>query len=162
MADWPYDTASWKRLRRLKLSESPLCETCGLRGRKVIAKAVDHVVSIASGGDAFPPLDGLRSLCTSCHSIKTNAMDRKGGKGIAIKGCDEHGLPLDPNHPFLATTHDFTPPQGIPPSRTVAFAHPTGGEGRNAVIFEKCAVKFSNLGQISYDISVGKSLREGR
>lgn len=101
MADWPYSTAKWQRLRKAKLSESPLCETCERRGRKVIAGHVDHVVSIASGGHAFPSMDGLRSLCPPCHSIKTNALDRSGGKGIAIKGCDVNGLPLDPDHPFL-------------------------------------------------------------
>ena len=101
MADWPYSTARWQRLRRAKLSERPLCETCERRGLKVIAGHVDHVVSIASGGHAFPSMDGLRSLCPPCHSIKTNALDRSGGKGIAIKGCDVNGLPLDPDHPFL-------------------------------------------------------------
>lgn len=102
MADWPYSTAAWQRLRRLKLSETPLCETCARRGRHVIAEHVDHIVSIASGGHAFPAIDGLRSLCPPCHSIKTNALDRAGGKGVAIKGCDVNGLPLDPDHPFLA------------------------------------------------------------
>jgi 5-methylcytosine-specific restriction endonuclease McrA len=75
MADWPYSTTAWQRLRRLKLSETPLCQTCALRGRYVIAEAVDHVVSIARGGHAFPALTGLRSLCPGCHSIKTNALD---------------------------------------------------------------------------------------
>ncbi|MCW0047199.1 HNH endonuclease [Brevundimonas sp. BT-123] len=102
MADWPYTTAAWQRLRKAKLSETPLCETCAMRGRRVIAEHVDHVVSIASGGYAFPALDWLRSLCPPCHSIKTNALDRAGGKGVAIKGCGADGLPLDPNHPFLA------------------------------------------------------------
>lgn len=102
MADWPYSTAAWARLRKAKLSETPLCDTCAMRGRRVIAEAADHIVSIASGGEAFPPLEGLRSLCTPCHSIKTNALDRAGGKGVAIKGCDVNGLPLDPDHPFLA------------------------------------------------------------
>lgn len=53
MADWPYNTAAWQRLRRLKLSETPLCETCARRGRHVIAEHVDHVVSIAGGGHAL-------------------------------------------------------------------------------------------------------------
>lgn len=101
MAEWPYSTAAWARLRKAKLSDVPLCETCTMRGRQVIAEAVDHIVSIASGGEAFPSMDGLRSLCTPCHSIKTNALDRAGGKGVAIKGCGVDGLPLDPDHPFL-------------------------------------------------------------
>lgn len=110
MADWPYSTAAWQRLRHAKLSEAPLCEACARRGRHMIAEHVDHVVSIASGGKAFPALDGLMALCPSCHSIKTNAKDRKGGKGVAFKGCDVNGLPLDPDHPFLA--EGDTPPQG--------------------------------------------------
>lgn len=100
MAEWPYSTAAWQRLRRRKLSETPLCETCTARGELIIASHVDHIVSIKSGGDAFPTIDGLRSLCPPCHSIKTNALDRAGGKGGGVKGCDENGLPLDPDHAF--------------------------------------------------------------
>lgn len=123
MADWPYSTAAWARLRKAKLSEAPLCETCVMRGRQVIAEAVDHIVSIASGGEAFPPMDGLRSLCTPCHSIKTNALDRAGGKGVAIKGCDVNGMPLDPDHPFL--TGGDSPLEGREPA-------PTGPAGKSA------------------------------
>ncbi|WP_374322166.1 HNH endonuclease [Brevundimonas sp.] len=101
MADWPYTTARWQRLRKAKLSEAPLCQTCEHRGRKVVAEHVDHVVAIKQGGPAFPPMDCLRALCAPCHSIKTNALDRAGGKGVAIKGCDADGLPLDPAHPFF-------------------------------------------------------------
>ncbi|KJV40895.1 HNH endonuclease [Brevundimonas sp. KM4] len=54
MADWPYTTARWQRLRKAKLSEAPLCETCERRGRKVVAEHVDHVVAIKQGGPAFP------------------------------------------------------------------------------------------------------------
>jgi len=101
MAVWPYSTATWRHLRAAKLSVNPLCEPCEWRGVHREANAVDHIVSIASGGPAFPPLDGLRSMCTPCHSIKTAALDRAGGKGVAFKGCDPDGLPLDPDHPFL-------------------------------------------------------------
>jgi hypothetical protein len=102
MADWPYNLAAWQRLRRAKLTAQPLCQMCERRGLVVAARDVDHIVSIASGGDAFPTLAGLMALCHSCHSQKTQAMDRTGGKGIAFKGCGLDGLPLDPSHPFTA------------------------------------------------------------
>jgi 5-methylcytosine-specific restriction protein A len=101
MADWPYSTARWQRLRKLKLSDEPFCAFCTLRGLHVIADTVDHVVAINRGGAAFPQIGGLRSLCASCHSIKTDALDRAGGSGVAFPGVGVDGLPLDPNHPFL-------------------------------------------------------------
>lgn len=102
MADWPYSTARWQRLRRLKLSSSPLCEACDMRGQVVPAEHVDHVVAISAGGDPFPPLDGLMSLCPRCHSEKTAAVDRPGGKGVRFKGASLDGLPIDPSHPFFS------------------------------------------------------------
>lgn len=103
MASWPYNTAQWQRLREAKLDETPLCEACDQRGRVTIANTVDHRVAIKAGGDPFPPLDGLRSMCAPCHSIKTNAADRpdrRAGRGL-LRGCDADGRPLDPNHPSL-------------------------------------------------------------
>ena len=107
MADWPYSTAAWQRLRTAKLAASPLCEPCSKLGRVVPAHHVDHIVAIAAGGDAFPSLDGLMSMCQPCHSIKTAAVDRKGGSGIRFKGVGLDGLPVDPDHPFVA--EGYTP-----------------------------------------------------
>lgn len=101
MAEWPYYTVNWQRLRRAKLATAPLCEACGLRGKLVLANAVDHITAISAGGDAFPPLNGLMSLCTPCHSEKTAAMDRAGGKGVRFKGAGLLGMPIDPQHPFF-------------------------------------------------------------
>lgn len=101
MADWPYNLSTWKKLRALKLADQPLCEPCERRGIPTPARHVDHKVSMASGGDPFPPLSGLMAMCPSCHSIKTAAKDRRGGSGVAFKGCDVEGMPLDPAHPFL-------------------------------------------------------------
>jgi len=100
VAAWPYNTATWQRLRAAKLSADPLCEPCDWRGVKRAATAVDHIVSISKGGAAYPPLSGLRSMCVPCHSMKTAALDRRGGKGVAFKGCAPDGLPLDATHPF--------------------------------------------------------------
>jgi hypothetical protein len=97
MAAWPYSTARWQRLRMAKLMDTPLCEACERRGVIVGADAVDHVVAIEAGGNPFPPLEGLMSLCWSCHSSKTGRVDR-GNKSLkrGLKGCDVHGNPLDP------------------------------------------------------------------
>lgn len=103
---WPYHTAAWTRLRLAKLADKPLCEVCALRGRAVFASVVDHIRAIAQGGDPFPALDGLMSLCPSCHGVKTAARDNPhafgGGNGVAFKGCGTSGLPIDPDHPFNA------------------------------------------------------------
>lgn len=98
MAEWPYSTATWKRLRLAKLSANPLCYACELRGRIIQAVAVDHVKAIKAGGDPFPPLEGLMGLCERCHNEKTNAVDRpdRSALGRRFKGFDVNGNPIDP------------------------------------------------------------------
>jgi 5-methylcytosine-specific restriction protein A len=99
MATWPYNTQRWQRLRKLKLQLNPLCETCLKQRRIEPAVAVDHIVAIKAGGTAYPPLDDLRSECASCHNRKTRIVEQLGAE-LTIKGCDENGYPLDPNHPW--------------------------------------------------------------
>lgn len=105
MADWPYNTARWQRLRTLKLRTDPMCEACTTAGRIEVANTVDHRVPISAGGATFPALDGLASLCPSCHGAKT----ARGSEAGAVrtkralqprKGCDANGNPLDPSHPW--------------------------------------------------------------
>lgn len=102
MADWPYNSDTWKRLRRAHLSLSPLCVGCEAMGRLSPANTVDHVRPISDGGPAFPGHDGLASYCGPCHSAKT----ARGTEAGAIKsnkprkGCDANGNPLDPAHPW--------------------------------------------------------------
>lgn len=123
MAQWPYSTTAWARLRRAKLIATPLCEACNLRGDMTPANTVDHVFAIAKGGDPFPPLQGLMSLCASCHGQKTRAVDTEGGKGVRFKGAAVDGMPIDPLHPFFSGGEG-----GIPPSRTATFTARTDVE----------------------------------
>lgn len=100
MAAWPYNTSTWQRLREAKLSVDPLCEVCIRREVIEPARAVDHVVAIAKGGPAFPPVSGLMSMCLPCHSYKTNMEDRPDRKrklGSAWKGSAVDGGSLDPH-----------------------------------------------------------------
>ena len=99
MAEWPYSTARWQRLRKLKLSDQPQCEGC-LPHRHVLASHVDHVKPISDGGHPFPALDQLTSYCLPCHSAKT----ARGAEAGAVRtskprrGCNPDGSPLDPDH----------------------------------------------------------------
>lgn len=98
MAAWPYSTATWQRLRTAKLSANPLCEACLRREVVEPADTVDHIIAIEKGGEPFPPLDGLMSMCEPCHNIKTNAVDHPNASGFrrALKGFDVDGNPIDP------------------------------------------------------------------
>lgn len=68
-----YRTERWKKLRALKLAETPLCELCQQEGRVTPAIDVHHAVSFmqASGPAERYQLafdyNNLMSLCKQCH-----------------------------------------------------------------------------------------------
>ena len=95
-----YDTRRWRRLRRQKLQANPLCELCmkhQAAPRIEPAVAVDHIVAISAGGDPYPALDQLASLCAPCHNRKTRIVEQQGKELTpkVIKGCDVDGRPVD-------------------------------------------------------------------
>lgn len=98
MAKWPYCTSKWQRLRLAKLGADPVCVICERLGRTELATVVDHVKPISQGGDPYPALAGLMSLCAPHHNEKTSSFDRTAGNasGRRFKGCDASGNPVDP------------------------------------------------------------------
>jgi 5-methylcytosine-specific restriction protein A len=142
MAHWPYNTAAWQRLRRLKLSTQPLCEGCAEIGITAVANTVDHVTPISEGGEAFPALDGLASYCPSCHSAKTARGTEAGAVKTAKprKGCDADGRPLDAWHPWGASGHKANLPTLARPADlrpclsplTILFGPPGAGKSTYA------------------------------
>ena len=48
-----YQSPTWRRLRKLVLSQDPLCRTCSIAGRIGLATVVDHVVPVKAGGARF-------------------------------------------------------------------------------------------------------------
>lgn len=103
MAEWPYNTGQWKRLRRKQLARFPLCEDCLATGIVKVANHVDHRHAISDGGPAFPEVgEGLSSKCAPCHSAKTARGAEAGAAKTSRprKGCSADGTPLDPSHPW--------------------------------------------------------------
>ena len=49
-------------------------------------------MALEDGGELLPAIDGLMSMCISCHNMK-----HAGG----IRECDVDGMPLDPSHPWF-------------------------------------------------------------
>jgi hypothetical protein len=137
MAEWPYNTSRWKKLRLAKLSEQPLCEICHRRGRDEEAIVVDHFLAIRHGGHPFPELTGLLSLCIDCHNEKTSSWDRPGPSAFRRRfdGCDAKGNPVDPwdgwaTGSFAAPSpsRKYSIPPGLKPSAipVVLVAGPPG------------------------------------
>lgn len=102
MGGFPYNTQRWKRLRLSKLQAQPLCEQCRQDGITTPANVVDHVQPIRHGGDPFPALDGLASLCASCHGAKTARGIEAGAVRTSRprRGCTPDGRPIDSSHPW--------------------------------------------------------------
>lgn len=77
-----YNTRRWQKLRRLVLTENPLCAMCERMGKVTAATMVDHIVPISKGGQ-FWDRQNLQGLCTHCHKVKTNKEISKRNKGGA-------------------------------------------------------------------------------
>jgi 5-methylcytosine-specific restriction enzyme A len=86
--------AAWQRLRRLVLTEQPLCPECQKQGLLVTAIDVDHIDNDPSNNER----SNLVGLCHPHHSAKTRAW-MNGGRRV-VRGCDANGSPLDPAHPW--------------------------------------------------------------
>lgn len=92
-------SSAWRKLRASVLAEQPLCVDCAARGLTVEATDVDH----KDGNPGNNERENLQGLCHSCHSRKT-AADH--GKAVSM-GCDVHGMPLDPRHPWNQEAKDY-------------------------------------------------------
>lgn len=74
-----YESVVWRRLRRIKLSEQPLCEECLKENKTVKASMADHIVPVKQGGAALD-IFNLQSLCNACHSRKSVKEGSRFGK----------------------------------------------------------------------------------
>lgn len=82
----------WQRLRKIILTEEPLCRMCKAQGRTREATVVDHITPKRDGGT--DERENLQALCFTCHNSTKHSAEMGGRQ----KGCDTNGVPLDPNH----------------------------------------------------------------
>jgi 5-methylcytosine-specific restriction endonuclease McrA len=93
-----YKTARWKRLRKHQLAKQPFCQCPHHIGGRMPATVADHITPHRGDQRLFWDPNNIQSLAASCHDSFKKSQER-GGAGF-LKGCDEHGIPLDPSHPW--------------------------------------------------------------
>lgn len=143
MSKWPYNTSTWQKLRRAKLVDQPLCEACLRREIVEPANTVDHIVAIEKGGDPFPPLDQLMSMCARCHNEKTNAVDHPAASGFrrALKGFDVNGNPIDPDGWDAPSGHARPAEPGAFATLAMTGAGPAGESRKDLVSCDSFATR---------------------
>lgn len=72
-----YD-ASWRRYRKVFLSQHYLCEECKKNGRVTLATVVDHIQPHKGDKRLFWDEGNHQALCESCHNRKTAQEDGGG------------------------------------------------------------------------------------
>lgn len=91
-----YTSARWRRERKAFLAANPLCRYCREQGRVTAATVVDHVIPHCGDERLIWDRANWQPLCGPCHNGRKQSEERGG----AATGCDAHGMPLDPDHPW--------------------------------------------------------------
>lgn len=66
-----YNSKAWRELRKMFISEHPLCKWCEEEGIVKEADVVDHIQEIKDGGEMLDQKN-LMSMCHPHHLQKTN------------------------------------------------------------------------------------------
>jgi 5-methylcytosine-specific restriction protein A len=72
-----YESPEWRKLRKLKLQQTPYCEECYRNGHMTAAQMCDHILPIREYPSRRLDITNLQSLCNSCHRAKTNREQRR-------------------------------------------------------------------------------------
>ena len=69
---------TWKDVRAIKLSTSPLCEVCQAKNIVNTAEQVHHILGLAKRPDLAFDLSNLKSVCAPCHATIERCKNRFG------------------------------------------------------------------------------------
>ena len=64
-----YNTKQWRELRKQILEQDSDCHWCRLKGKRIKATSVDHVIEIDAGIDPYDA-SNLVPSCASCNSSR--------------------------------------------------------------------------------------------
>jgi 5-methylcytosine-specific restriction protein A len=66
-----YQKRFWDSLRRIRISQNPLCQRCMVTGKVASATVVDHVFPWAKLDQQAFYKNHFQCLCRDCHTTKT-------------------------------------------------------------------------------------------
>lgn len=96
----------WERISLMKRAECPVCEVCG----DAVATQVDHIIAFDRVDDPKrTQWTNLQSICSSCHSWKTNVAQNKVAKVYVVCGMPGSGKTTfcAKHKPVLAAVFDL-------------------------------------------------------
>ena len=67
----------YRSMRRVFLSENPLCRPCAANGFTVAAAEIDHIVPVKHAPDRFWDASNWQPICRPCHARKTTTETRR-------------------------------------------------------------------------------------
>lgn len=65
-----YASSQWRKARRSKLAQQPLCEECLREGKITAATIVHHMTELKDDWNKRLDADNLESICQDCHNKK--------------------------------------------------------------------------------------------
>jgi 5-methylcytosine-specific restriction endonuclease McrA len=84
----------WQRYRERFLKANPLCAMHLSFGKTVASEVVDHIEPHKGSHRLFWNPKNHQALCKQCHDTHKQRLEKSG----VVLGCDERGIPIDPNH----------------------------------------------------------------
>lgn len=84
----------WQKARAEFLKMNPWCRYCAQIGRHTRATLVDHREPHRRDWKKFWDRNNWVPSCATCHNGMKQQLEKSGTE----RGCDESGMPLDPNH----------------------------------------------------------------
>jgi 5-methylcytosine-specific restriction enzyme A len=86
----------WRAARAGYLLKHPFCVRCARLDKVGLATVVDHIIPHRGDRVLFWDSTNWQSLCADHHNGAKQSDEKTGQQ----KGCDQHGRPIDPSHPW--------------------------------------------------------------